>query len=239
MADGWQNVQVDDSTMRAFVCIPSGSGPHPAMVIIQGAGGVDNFIQETARRTAASGYTAIAPDLYHRLDPNSNDDSVARARGLDDNKIIEDVNAAVEYIRKQGLATDSIGIMGFCIGGRISFLMAGVNPAFKAAVPFYGGHSMDSKNGGPTTFSHMRDIKCPVLGFFGEDDLDPSPQDMLKIAAELTVHGVPHEFHMYSGTGHRFMDFDHAPGYREYAEKASWHIAIAFLEKHLKVKVAV
>ena len=233
MAEQWQNLQVDGSTMRAFVCTPAGAGPHPAMVVIQHAGGVDNFIQEMTRRTAAAGYTAIAPDLYHREDPNSTDDGMTKMTRLRDDNVIKDVNTALDYIQRNGLATDSVGITGFCMGGRVVFLMAGVNPAFKAAVPFYGGNTMVSWGDGPTPFQRMANIKCPVLGFFGEDDANPSPEDMSKIAAELKSHDIPHEFVSYSHTGHAYMDFTNPNRHAEYSEKASWPITLAFLEKHL------
>ena len=238
MAEQWENLQVDGSTMRAFLCTPGGAGPHPAVVVIQHAGGVDKFIEEMTRRIAAAGYVGIAPDLYHREDPNSTDGAMTKMQRLRDDTVIQDVNTALEHLRNTGLATDNIGITGFCMGGRVSFLMAGANPIFKASVPFYGGGTMVSWGDGPSPFDRMANIKCPVLGFFGEDDPNPSPDDMRKIDAELTRHGVPHELHSYAGAGHAYMDFTNAERYREQAEKASWPLTLAFLEKHLgKVSV--
>ena len=93
MAEKWENLQVNGLTMRAFVCTPDGPGPHPAMVVIQHAGGVDNFIQDMTRRSAEAGYTSIAPDLYHREDPNSTDDGMTKLGRLQDTNIVADVNA--------------------------------------------------------------------------------------------------------------------------------------------------
>ena len=86
---------------------------------------------------------------------------------------------------------------------------------------------------GPSPFDLLKNIKCPVLGFFGEDDPNPSPEDMLKIAAELTANGILHEFHMYSQTGHAYMDHTNPNRYVENSAIASWPITVAFLQKTL------
>ena len=236
MAEKWEDLQVNGVTMRAFVCTPDGAAPHPAMVVIQHAGGVDNFIQDMTRRSAEAGYTSIAPDLYHREDPNSTDDGMTKLGRLRDTNIVADVNAALAYIRANGVANGSIGIIGFCMGGRVAFQMAGQNPDdFKASVPFYGGNTMNrwGNDAGPTPFDLLKNIKCPVLGFFGEDDANPSPEDMLKIAAELTANSIPHEFHMYSQTGHAYMDHTNPNRYAENSALASWPITLDFLQKTL------
>ena len=233
MADKWENLTVDGETMRAFVSTPGGATAG-TMVIIQHAGGVDDFIQEMTRRSAAAGYASIAPDLYHREDPNTTDDNMTKLGRLRDNNIIMDVNTALDYLRSNNLGNGNVGIMGFCMGGRVAFLMAGANPdAFKASVPFYGGNTMAPWGDGPTPFDLLKNVKCPILGFFGEDDGNPSSDDMLKIARELTANGVDHEFHFYSGTGHAYMDFTNPSRHIESSATASWPITLAFLEKTL------
>ena len=234
MAEGWEDLPVDGGIMRALLCTPDGPGPFPAVVVIQHAAGVDTFIQEATRRLAAAGYVAIAPDHYHREDPSSPDDGFTKMRRLRDDNIIKEVNLSVEHLRSRGLASDNIGITGFCMGGRVAFMVAGANPIFKAAIPFYGGGTMKSWGDGPTPFDRLANVKCPVQGFSGEDDENPSPEDMRKLDSELTRHGVPHEFHSYAGTGHAYMDYTNANRYREHAEKASWPLMLAFLENHLK-----
>jgi carboxymethylenebutenolidase len=197
-------------------------------------GGVDEFMQEMTRRVAAAGFFGISPDLYHRQDPNPTTPLEARTSQLRDIEVIPDVNAAVDFLQRQRtVRRESIGIMGFCMGGRVVFLMATVNPALTAAVAFYGGNTMASWGEGPTAFQRLPTTYCPVLGFFGEDDQNPSPEDMRKLDAELTRHKKPHEFHSYPGAAHAYMNFTNKVGYREHAAKASWPITLAFLEKHL------
>ena len=234
MAERWEYLTIDGGTMRALLCTPDGQGPFPAIVVIQHAAGVDKFIQDITRRLAAAGYVAIAPDHYHREDFNSTDDNFTRMRRLLDNNIISEVNISVEHLRSSGLVSDNIGITGFCMGGRVAFLMPGINPIFKASVPFYGGSTTTSWGDGPTPFSLLSNIKCPVQGFFGEDDENPSPEDMRTLDVELTKYGVPHEFHSYADTGHAYMDYTNSNRYRQHAEQVSWPLMLAFLEKHLK-----
>ena len=232
MPERWENLTVDGQAIRAFSAAPEGSGPFPAVVVAMHAGGVDTFIQEMTRRLGAAGYLAIAPDLYHRQEPGG--DNLGRMGRLRDNEIIRDVNSTVEFLQGNSVVrADSIGITGFCMGGRVVFLMAAVNQAVKAAVPFYGGNTMVPWGEAPTPFERLANTYCPVLGFFGEEDGNPSPEDMRKLDAELTRHGRAHEFHSYPGAGHAYMDFTNPNRYRQQAADASWPIALAFFEKHL------
>jgi len=220
--------------MRCYVSAPPGGGLHPAVIVIQHAGGVDEFVRRMCDRLGKAGFVAVAPDLYHREAPGSSDDPMTRMGRLRDRNIVADVNAAVEHAR--GLAEvreDSIGITGFCMGGRVAYLMAASNPAFKAAVVFYGGNIMVPWGEGPAPFDLSPQIGCPVLGLFGEDDPNPNPADVAKIDAELTRLGKTHEFHSYSGAGHAFMNEDR-PSYREAAAKDAWQRCIEWFNRYLR-----
>ena len=119
----WQQVDTDNSTMRMHVSIPKGSGPFPAVVVIQHQGGVDEFVQNITRRLAESGYVAAAPDLYHRDGPECTDDIVTRRTRLRDRTIINDVNATAAFLQQQdSVDGNRLAIIGFCMGGRIAYL---------------------------------------------------------------------------------------------------------------------
>ena len=142
MAANWETLQVSDgTTTQAYVASPDGPGPFPGVVISQHLGGIDQFIQETAVRLAGEGYVAIAPDLYHRLDPVEGESTpeklLARLVNLTDVGVIADTNAAIDYLKASPLCTDGIGLVGFCMGGRIAYMMAGVNSGLKAVISFY------------------------------------------------------------------------------------------------------
>jgi carboxymethylenebutenolidase len=112
-------------------------------------------------RLAEAGFVAVAPDLYHREDANAGDDPMTRMGRLRDQNIVADVNAAVAHAtgRSEVLA-DHVGITGFCMGGRVAYLMAASNPNFKAGVVFYGGNIMVPWGQGPAPFDISAQIGC-------------------------------------------------------------------------------
>ncbi|MBI4236380.1 MAG: dienelactone hydrolase family protein [Chloroflexi bacterium] len=233
----WETHQVDGIPMRAFLVLPDGDGRVPAVVVAQHAGGVDRFIQEMTRHLAASGFAGIAPELYHRQDPpSSGETGLQRMARLRDAEVIADVTVAVDILRHHPrVEGDRIGIKGYCMGGRVAYMMAAARPeAFKACVAFYGGNTRGSWGSqDPTPFERLAQIRCPVLSFFGGEDANPSPDDAFAIDAELKRAGVAHEFHSYPGAGHAYMDFTNASRYNPVTAEASWPIAVAFLRRHL------
>src|SRR2546428_13995482 len=102
-------------SMSLYVAVPMGCAPLPAIVVIQHGGGVDTFVRTMVDRLATAGYAAVAPDLYHRLEPG-----VERTiRQLKDLEIIADVQATVAFLQHhQAIESASLGITGFCMGGR-------------------------------------------------------------------------------------------------------------------------
>ena len=230
----WDALTVDGETMRCYVAVPAGEGPFPAVVVIQHAGGVDDFVQEMAGRFAAVGYVAVAPELYHRQDPESGENMLERMARLRDAEIVPDVTAAFEHAQSlPEVASDRTGIAGFCMGGRVSYLMATHVPSLRAAVVFYGGNIMVPWGEGPAPFDRTENIACPLLGLFGEEDTNPSPADVAKLDAELTRLGKQHEFHSYAGVGHAFMNSDR-PGYRPDVAVDAWAKCLGWLQLHLR-----
>ncbi|MDO8616876.1 MAG: dienelactone hydrolase family protein [Dehalococcoidia bacterium] len=233
MPSRWDTVSVSGEPMRCYVGVPPGSPPFPAVIVIQHAGGVDDFIQRMAERFAAAGYLAAAPDLYHREDPGSSDDPMTRMGRLRDAGIVSDVNAAFEHVKRLPEArADRIGITGFCMGGRVAYLMAAHSPHLRAAVVFYGGNIMAPWGAGPAPFDLSDRIACPVMGLFGEDDPNPTPADVAKIDANLTRLGKAHDFHSYPGAGHAFMNAGR-PSYREAAAADAWTRCLGWFQQYL------
>src|SRR3990170_5359385 len=96
MPSRWDALTVDGGTMRCYVAVPAGEGQFPAVVVIQHAGGVDEFVQEMCGRFAEAGYVAVAPELYHRQDPESGENMLERMGRLRDAEVVADVTAAFE-----------------------------------------------------------------------------------------------------------------------------------------------
>ena len=234
MESRWDTVTVDESPMRCYIASPGGPGPFAAVAVIQHAGGVDDFVQTMADRLAAAGYVAAAPDLYHREDPDSGDDSMTRMARLRDASIVRDVNAAIEHLKGlPEVRPDRVGITGFCMGGRVAYLMATGNRDLRAAVVFYGGNIMVAWGDGAAPFDQSERLQCPVLGLFGEEDQNPSPADVAKLDAELTRLAKVHEFHSYPGAGHAFM-VEGRPSYRVQTAQDAWRRCTAWFNRYLR-----
>jgi carboxymethylenebutenolidase len=231
-----EQIVVDKSPMNLVIAQPDGPGPMPAVVVIQHQYGVDKFMEEMTERFAGAGYFAVTPDLYHRDPPDCIDDGPTRRGRARDVNIINDVNAAIAYLKSNKLVDSRrVAILGFCMGGRVAYLMAGASKDFKAAISWYGGSCFRPWGEGPTPFERTAQISCPIQGHFGETDQNPTLEDMAKIDAELTKHGKAHEFYVYKDTGHSFMDPHHPDKYVAQSDRESWQRSMEFLKKHLAV----
>jgi len=232
-----ETINVDDSSMKLYTCQPEGNGPFPAVVVIQHQYGVDKFTEEMTERTAEAGFFAVTPDLYHRDGPDGKEDGPTRRGRARDVNIIKDVNATVDYLGKSKFVDGNrVAILGFCMGGRVAYLMAAASRDLKAAISWYGGGCFRPWGEAPTPFERTAEINCPIQGHFGETDQNPTLEDMAKIAAELTKHGKAHDFYVYKDTGHSFMDPRHPDKYVALSDRESWARAMQFLRKHLTVQ---
>jgi carboxymethylenebutenolidase len=235
MPSFWEKLQVDGQEMDLYASVPSGSGPFPAVVVSQHGSGVDQFIQTICDRLAEAGYAAVAPNLFHRITDDLLADGSRPIQHLKDPEIVTDIDATVDFLRSHSaIDGERIGVTGFCMGGRVTWLAAASNPHFKAAVPYYGGN-LFIKWGNPekTPFELANQINCPILFHFGEEDVNPSQDDMRKLDAELTRLDKSHRFYTYPGAGHAFMDFTRERYYQEAAD-ASWPRTLDFFSQHLK-----
>lgn len=234
MKNSWETITVDNSPMRLYLSQPDGPGPFPAVVVIQNQDGVGDFTQAMTRRVAEAGYVAIAPELYHREGEPKTAEQVANLKFTRaDTKVLNDVNATINFLRGCAAAdTSRLGIVGFCMGGRVSFLMAAASTSFKAAVDFYGGGVYSKWGDRPAPSELSAQVSCPIQGHFGELDKNPSPDQMRKLDAELAKLGKPHEFFFYDNAPHGFnrQGWD---GYRPEADAASWARTLEFFAQHL------
>lgn len=226
-------IDVDNHGMALYLAIPEGDGPFPGIVVIQHAPGVDGFVHAMVHRLTEAGFMAVAPDLYHRLDPMMS--GVDKRKQLDDREIIADVNASVDFLQQHAAVQEGrLGIIGFCMGGRVVYLMAAVNPHFRAAVAYYGGNIMVPWGRDVAApFAQTGEIRCPLMFHFGAEDTNPSPDDMRQLDDELNRHHKRHEFYSYAGAGHAFMNFLSAERYRKDAAAASWTRTREFLDRFL------
>jgi carboxymethylenebutenolidase len=202
--------------------------------VAQHGPGLDGFVQDAVVRLFREGYVAAAPELFHRQ-PAQIPEGTSRVGLLKDDEIITDMNAALAHMKGlKEVTVGPVGVVGFCMGGRVSLLMAAANSELKACTVFYGGNVFKQWGSLPSPFDRVKDINCPVIAFYGNEDTNPSPDDVNKLDAELTRLGKPHEFHRYDGAAHAFQNFLDASRYRERPARGSWSEMLAFFAQHLK-----
>jgi carboxymethylenebutenolidase len=232
-------IPVDDSPMEIFLYQPAGTGPHPGIVLAQhipvGHTGIENdtFTLKTAERYAENGYAVAVPFIFHWW-PKEEGMEVKRNEFRDD-WTVRDLDVTFDFLASQDdVDGDRIGIVGHCWGGRVAWLGACHNQRYGACVVFYGGRiKLPMGPDTPPAIELAGNIKCPVAGFFGNEDQNPSPEDVDDYAAALAAAGVPHEFHRYDGAGHAFQSFNSAERYHAEASEDAWQHVLTFLRRHL------
>jgi carboxymethylenebutenolidase len=235
--------------IEAYYARPEGNGPFPGVVVIHHMPGWDEWTAEVVRRFAHHGYTAIAPHLFARFGPASPDDASARARaagGVSDEQVMADVGAGADYLRGEPVSNGKVGVIGFCSGGRQTYLAACLLN-FDAAVDCWGGSVIPSDAAPPSAFAPPAGVtpapklsaieqtpkmNAPLLGIFGNEDRNPDPEQVNQTEAELKKHGKVYEFHRYDGAGHGFFGWER-PGYRPEQAVDAWGKVWAWYEKYL------
>ncbi len=226
--------------IEAYLARPLGPGPFGGVVVIHHMPGHDVGTKEITRTFAGHGYLALCPNLYHREAPGASpDDAAAAVRvrgGVPDERLVGDVAGAVRYLRAMPASNGKVGTIGYCSGGRQSFLAACSLP-LEAAVDCYGAFIVGSPpEGMPLKIGpivHLaKDLSCPLLGLFGEDDRSPSPDQVAELDKALTDAGKAHEFHNYPGAGHAFFSVNR-PAYRPEAAMDGWAKIFDFFGRHL------
>lgn len=235
MPSFWENLKEGSQALRVYASVPQGSGPFPAVVVIHHGPGLDQFTQKFCDRLAGEGYAAAAPDLFHRITDDMTKDGSTKGSHLSDPEIITDVNTTVEWLRTNGaIDGERLGITGFCLGGRVTWMMAAATRHFNAAVPHYGGNIMVPRGKATQSpFDRTREINCPMLFHFGALDKNPSQEDLKKLDAELTKYSKPHQFFTYQGADHGFMNHN-GDRYNSAAADTSWPRTLDFFASHLK-----
>lgn len=225
-------LEVEGAEVEALFAKPDGEGPFGGVVVTYRRGGFDAFTHWLVEELARQGYAAISPDHYHWLPPGVSVDD--RKDHLFDTRLALDLATARGYLEcLPEVDGERLAIIGHCMGGRNAFLGAACDSRYKAACPWYSGGMFRAQGEGPSPFERLGDIACPVMGFFGNDDENPSPEDVDKFDAALTAAGVEHKFHRYDDTGHGFMDPNNPHHYVESSAKDSWARALAFLNERI------
>ena len=237
------DLKVPDGEMATFSYRPAGEGKHPAVIVIQEIFGVEPHIQDVAHRLAAEGYFATAPDLFHRsgrhvtVSFDDRDTAFGHRGKITDEGTVDDLNAVMEYLKSNpNVDANNIGIVGFCFGGRVSFLAAARVPGLSASVVYYGGGIIpraDAPPGSTNLLDEVGNITAPMIGFFGDQDQAIPAEQVKQIDEAMQKAGKDAQFTVYPGAGHGFF-CDIRGSYHESSAKDSWPKTLAFFGKHLK-----
>jgi carboxymethylenebutenolidase len=239
ITSGMVQVSAPDGAMSALLARPAVDGKYPGVVVVQEAFGLNEHIKDIAARLAREGYVTLAPDLYYReknavVGYDNLQEAIRLMMGLSDANIVNDMGAALSYLQQQpAVRADRIGVTGFCMGGRVSFLTACLNPTVKAAVPFYGGGIGGAMPPAKAPLDYADKLTAPVMLFFGEKDAFIPLDEVERIKTRLAELKKNAEVIVYPGADHGFFCNERASYHAESAKDA-WGRLLKFFEKHLK-----
>ncbi len=212
--------------VSGYLATPHSPGPWPAIIVIQEWWGLDQQTKSIASRFAENGYLAFSPDLYHgelaELGDGNKAMSLVQKYG---SGAPAELNNIFDALKSYPECTGKIGSVGFCFGGRMS-LTLGINRPLDAICTFYGG-------GMQQIFNQLGAIKCPVLGFFGDQDVSIPVGTVEQFDLLLDQIGVEHEVIVYPNSGHAFFRDSDLSVYKPDAANDAWDRASKFFQKNL------
>jgi carboxymethylenebutenolidase len=225
-----------DGPMRCFEARPD-TPTERAVIVVQEAFGVNPYIERVTERFAAAGFDAVAPHFFHRAGGGTASyDDFAKViplfTDLTDDGILMDLDAAFTHLQSLGHQPAAIGVVGFCFGGRVTFLAA-ARRAFGASVGFYGGGLVTPRFPQfPALVGEAATLQSPWLGLFGDEDGSIPVEDVETLRAALEQAPVPTEIVRYPGAEHGFF-CDERPSFNAEVSEDAWTRTQDWLDRHL------
>jgi carboxymethylenebutenolidase len=211
--------------MPGTFAVPDGYPPGPAVVVVQEWWGLTGQIEMVTQRFAALGFAAVAPDLYRGKVATEPDEAKKLRMKLDGERAVEDLKTTVSFLKNQGAT--GIGVMGFCMGGWLTWELAYSDDRLKAAVACYGFAEAEG-----------RELRCPLQMHVGtEDHFEPAALEA--IGESLLGRGDGSELFVYEGAHHAFMNDQRPEVYRPEDSDLAFERAFAFFTQKLGAPVPV
>lgn len=227
-------IEREDTKLPVYVAKPEGNERRPGLVLIHDIHGPRDFYQDMAGRLAGEGYLTALPDLFARqadMDASQSDARTARQMALDKDLALEDILATVRFVRDQKGAEGPVGLIGFCMGGTLAMLSAGLTGGPDAVVSFYG--FPQARKGWPKApMDEVESVRAPLLLIVGDRDTGVGMDNMAEYEAKLDAANKDYESITYSGVGHAFMTFDEQAETFSQASDA-WTATLQFLDQQL------
>ena len=214
--------------LSGYLSKPKKKGRYPAIIVIHENRGLNDHTRDVARRFAAEGYVALAPDALSRKGGTAAMDTPEKIReafsSILSTEVMSDLNAGLAFLNKHdNVRKGKLASIGFCWGGARSFLLAAEPNELKAAVVFYGSAPEDAT---------LAKIHAPVLGIYGETDARITSA-VPKVAESMTKLGKKYEHKIYPGAPHAFFNDTNADRYKPEAARDAWTQTLTFLKKNV------
>ncbi len=222
------DLHVNGDGAYAFVTQPDDDAQHPGMVLIQEWWGIEPHIQDLAQKLAAQGFVVAVPDLYHGKVATEPNDAMRMTMQIKDNvdRAANEIIGALDTVKAMpNVEPKKLGLMGFCMGGMLAYVVASRYPDLGAVVPFYGA-------GYDPTPEDVARVNAPVLAIYGSQDESVPPEQIQKIEQMYKDAGKDITVKVYDA-GHAFINPTHGMG-NEQAASEAWPLAVNFLKEKLR-----
>jgi carboxymethylenebutenolidase len=228
--------------LPGYYVTPTGTGKFPAIIVLMEAFGLNNWCKSICDRLAQSGFAAIAPDFYRGTTYAYTDvaGAIGKLKSLNDDAIMSDVGKSLDFLAgKSEVNANGIGVIGFCMGGRYSFLTNATYPTkIKAAISFYGG-GIDAAPGNPLGQKSLLDrvsaIQSPIMLMYGSEDQLIAAEEHGRVATALSKAKKRYILNLFPKAGHGFMS-DRRENYAPEAAAEAWIMTTGFFSQNLKPK---
>lgn len=216
-----------DTEVDGFLARPKAEGKYPIVIVIAGNVITEEYIPNTCAALAVAGYVGLAPNIFH-LSPDPSLSPEERRKAMNahsDSDALSDIGAGIDYLRKQLFAnTDSMGVVGFCYGGRLALLLGSRSREIDAVVAYHPG---------PFSEAEMKRLQGPVLIHQGTADRALPEGQTAALVKNLKAQKIPAEIFWYEGADHGFLAYTR-PFYKPDYAKLSWERTVTFLNKYVK-----
>ena len=217
--------QANGNSCEGHLSIPQ-SGSGPGVIVLQEWWGLVGHIKDVVDRFSEAGFTALAPDLYHGESTTHPDDAGRMMMALNITETAKDLASAISFLADhEAVSSDTIGTVGFCMGGQLSVFAACANDQIGACVDFYGIH--------PNVQPDFANLSASVLGIFAELDEFVTPENANELRSRLESHGHSPKFHIFPSVNHAFFNDSRPDVYDAAAAEKAWGLVTGFFSENL------
>jgi carboxymethylenebutenolidase len=224
--------------LKGYYVRPRGNAVYPAVIVMMEAFGLNGYIKEICNRLARAGYAAIAPDSYKGevfVYTNVNA-AVAKLKTLNDDTVMAEVGQAIQFLKtRKEVLPNSIGVTGFCMGGRFAFLANAAHAqSIKAAVSFYGGGIAGNPDalGRKALLDQIPTMRSPMLLVYGANDDLIAADEHQRVALAMSTAKKQYTMSVFANAGHGFLS-DRRDSYQPQAAQEAWELMLGFFKRHL------